>query len=188
VSYQAWREFMILAHDYLKLPPAPFVRPDSVVEREVCTPSGKLATDLCPRHLRQKALFAAETLQEPNPIALKDDWWQPSAGGVRLVVPPQLQYWGGFGAWAGRAAGGAPAPAAPAAPGARPPAPAVSPTPQPSRPAAAPTLPAAPTATATTSAPSPEATTPPPTQSPVEPASTARPQATRDGAPGPRAQ
>ena len=49
VSWQAWREFMIYAHDYLQLAPQPFVRPDSVVERDVCLPSGKLATPLCPR-------------------------------------------------------------------------------------------------------------------------------------------
>jgi len=73
VSFQAWREFMVYALDYLKLPPEPFVRPDSVVERDVCFPSGKLATALCPRQFRQKGLFPAETLQGPNPIALSDD-------------------------------------------------------------------------------------------------------------------
>jgi membrane peptidoglycan carboxypeptidase len=99
VSWRAWREFMIFAHDYYQLPPAQFQRPDSVVERDICLPSGKLATALCPRQFRQKALFAAETVQGPNPIALVDDWWQP---GGRLVLPPALRNWSGVGGFLGR--------------------------------------------------------------------------------------
>lgn len=111
VSWQAWREFMIYAHDHLQLAPEQFQRPDSVVERDVCLPSGKLATALCPRQFRQKALFAAETLQEPQPIALSDDWWQPNFGSSRLVLPPELRAWSGLGGFLGRMGlGGPPAP------------------------------------------------------------------------------
>jgi hypothetical protein len=38
---------------------------------------------------RYKALFAAEQLEGPKPIALSDDWWQRSGGSVRLVLPPE---------------------------------------------------------------------------------------------------
>ncbi|MEZ4552928.1 MAG: transglycosylase domain-containing protein [Dehalococcoidia bacterium] len=102
VSWQTWREFMAFALDYLELQPEGFARPDSVVERDVCFPSGKLATSLCPRQFRQKGLFAAETLQGPNQIALTDDWWQPGFGGARLVLPTQLQTWSGLGGWLAR--------------------------------------------------------------------------------------
>lgn len=113
VSWQAWRDFMVFAADYLKLPPDQFARPDSVVERDVCFPSGKLATSLCPRQFRQKGLFAAETLQGSNPIALSDDWWQSSFGSARLVLPPQLQAWSGVGSWLARnGLGGSPTPTA----------------------------------------------------------------------------
>jgi len=117
VSWQAWREFMVFALDYLELPPEPFVRPDSVVERDVCFPSGKLATALCPRQFRQKGLFAAETLQGPNQIALTDDWWQSGFGGARLALPPQLQTWSGLGGWLARnGLGGSPSPTPSATP------------------------------------------------------------------------
>lgn len=117
VSWQAWREFMVYALDYLKLPPESFVRPDSVVERDVCFPSGKLATALCPRQFRQKGLFPAETLQGPNQIALTDDWWQAGFGGARLVLPSQLQTWSGLGGWLARnGLGGSPSPTPTATP------------------------------------------------------------------------
>ena len=113
VSYQVWRDFMNFANDYYKFPSQPFARPDSVVEREVCFPSGKLATALCPRQFRQKALFPAETLQGATPIALSDDWWQSSFGSARLVLPAQLQAWSGLGSWLSRnGLGGSPAPTA----------------------------------------------------------------------------
>ena len=89
VSWRTWQDFMVKAHQHLQLAPQQFERPPTVVEREVCYPSGKLPTDACPTARRYKALFAAEQLDGPNPVALKDDWWQRSGNSVRLVLPPE---------------------------------------------------------------------------------------------------
>jgi membrane peptidoglycan carboxypeptidase len=89
VSWRTWQDFMVKAHEHLQLAPQQFERPATIVEREVCYPSGKLPTDACPTSRRYKALFAAEQLEGPNPVALKDDWWQRSGGSVRLVLPPE---------------------------------------------------------------------------------------------------
>jgi len=111
VSYQIWHDFMLYASDYLQLPPDPFVRPESVVERTVCFPSGKLATSACPTQFRRPSLFAAETVEGPNPVALVDDWWQGGFGASRLVLPPQLRAWSGLGGWLARTGLGGPPPA-----------------------------------------------------------------------------
>jgi membrane peptidoglycan carboxypeptidase len=89
VSWRTWQDFMVKAHQHYQLEPQQFTRPPTVVEREVCYPSGKLPTEACPTSRRYKALFAAEQLEGPKPVALYDDWWQRSGGGVRLVLPPE---------------------------------------------------------------------------------------------------
>ena len=78
ISWRAWRDFMDFALDYLQLPPTEFERPEGVVEREVCWPSGRLPSELCPRINRHTALFAADVLEgDPEELAaLQDDWWQ----------------------------------------------------------------------------------------------------------------
>jgi hypothetical protein len=77
----------------------PFERPPGVVERELCFPSGKLPTDLCPREQRYKGLFAAEVLgptPDRPPEALLDSWWQRIRVDARTGqiaqpgTPPQL--------------------------------------------------------------------------------------------------
>ncbi len=122
VSWRAYRDFMDFALEYLELPPDPFVRPSTVVERELCWPSGKLPTSLCPNSRRYPGLFAMETLAHADEEAreMYDSWWQPaggtpargddddrsrrqaSRGGVRLVLPAEeMRGWSGLGQWAG---------------------------------------------------------------------------------------
>jgi membrane peptidoglycan carboxypeptidase len=97
VSWRTWQDFMVKAHEKLNISPQQFERPSTVVEREVCYPSGKLPTDACPTARRYKALFAAEQLEGPQPVALKDDWWQRTpGGGVRLVLPPEWRSASGY--------------------------------------------------------------------------------------------
>ncbi len=126
VSWRAYRDFMDVAHDYLDLPPDPFVRPSTVVERELCWPSGKLPTEACPEARRYSGLFAQETLarategDENSPMF--DTWWQsvdidvrtgsmatPATppqfveNEVRLVLPEdEIRGWGGLREWASR--------------------------------------------------------------------------------------
>jgi membrane peptidoglycan carboxypeptidase len=132
VSWRTWQDFMVKAHEHYQLPPEQFTRPPTIVEREVCYPSGKLPTDACPAARRYKALFAAEQLEGPKPIALFDDWWQRSGGGVRLVLPPEWRAATPYLARLGIAATCIPAPGArPGDPGACPTAvPAATPPPQ----------------------------------------------------------
>jgi membrane peptidoglycan carboxypeptidase len=107
VSWQVWREFMLAAHERLQLPPQSFVRPPTVVDRQVCAGSGKLPTEACPTGGRTTSIFAAEALQGARPIAQFDDWWQRTPIGLRLVLPPLLQQWTGTGAWVSRLGTGA---------------------------------------------------------------------------------
>lgn len=127
VSLRAWKDFMVQAIEYLDLPPTPFTRPDSVVSREVCWPSGKLPTADCPAANRYSSLYAAEVLPS-GPEGLGDEelaryydtWWQEVSidtrtglrasdntpaqfvsTSVRLVFPEdEVEKWTGVFAWA----------------------------------------------------------------------------------------
>ncbi len=103
VSWQIWKDFMVAAHDRLKLAPQQFVRPSSVVERQVCAGSGKLPTDACPQSGRVNSLFAAEALSGAKPLAQYDDWWHKTPTGLSLTLPPTLMAWQGGTAWASAA-------------------------------------------------------------------------------------
>ena len=79
ISWRTWRDFMIFAHEQLQLPPTRFPqRPGDVVVRELCWPSGRLPTELCPRLNRYTGLFAADVLprNDEELAAVQDSWWQ----------------------------------------------------------------------------------------------------------------
>ncbi len=123
VSLRAWRDYMNEALTYLKKPATQFPRPDGVVSREVCWPSGRLPSENCPQLNRYQALFAASSIsadpkkQAPDAI---DTWWQKikidtrtgaRAGAdtpatfvkeeVRLIFPKdEVARWGGLQEWA----------------------------------------------------------------------------------------
>jgi membrane peptidoglycan carboxypeptidase len=127
VSLRAWKDFMVQAIEHLELPPTPFERPEGVVSREVCWPSGKLPTEACPELNRYTSLYAAEVLPG-GPDGLSDEernrvydtWWKevsvdtrtgliandntPSQfvrTSVRLVLPEEeVEKWSGVYAWA----------------------------------------------------------------------------------------
>lgn len=123
VSLRAWREYMVEALAYLKKPATQFPRPDGVVSREVCWPSGRLPSELCPQANRYQSLFAAAVISsdpKKQPPDLVDSWWQkvrldtrsgqraasdtPAAfvkEEVRLVFPPEeVTKWSGLQEWA----------------------------------------------------------------------------------------
>lgn len=124
VSLPAWREFMQEALAHLALPPKSFERPAGVVSREVCWPSGRLPSELCPQINRYTSLFAEETLPRTaeDLTAAQDTWWQTVAidartgrlagpttpaqyvrNEVRLVFPPdEVEEWDGLRDWAAR--------------------------------------------------------------------------------------
>ena len=78
ISWRTWRDFMIFAHEHLNLPPTRFLRPPGVVERELCWPSGRAPSDLCPRMNRYTGLFAQDALprNEEQVAEMQDSWWQ----------------------------------------------------------------------------------------------------------------
>lgn len=79
VSWRAWRDFMGEAAKAKNYAATPFTKPPGVIERELCFPSGKLPSDLCPTERRYRGLYAAETLgptPDRPPAALFDTWWQ----------------------------------------------------------------------------------------------------------------
>ena len=123
VSWQSWRDFMNQAHTQLELAPEPFVRAEGVVSRELCWPSGKLPSDLCPEERRYTGLYASEILGGGDPPEeLIDDWWrevrvdmrngllaspntplQFVADEVRLVLPEEeIKGWTGMNEWVAR--------------------------------------------------------------------------------------
>jgi len=89
VGWPALRELMLEATRVTGAPPRPFLRPQTVVERQVCSPSGRLPSPSCPQS-RQLSLFSVEAITRPEPEmrALQDTWWQPAGGGsVSLRMP-----------------------------------------------------------------------------------------------------
>ena len=77
-STTVWKQFMVFASAYLELPASPFFDDPSVVEREVCWPSGRLPTDLCPQINRYTSLYASAVLpqDEDDRPDFEDSWWQ----------------------------------------------------------------------------------------------------------------
>ena len=126
ISWPIWRDYMLGALRQLDIPPKPFARPSGIEEREVCWPSGRLPTDLCPTDGRTKALFVTEALtaaNDPTKLArLQDSWWQrvsidtrtgllatPTTPrnfvteGTRLVLPKEeIDGWKGLDEWAAK--------------------------------------------------------------------------------------
>src|SRR5690606_10819811 len=127
VSLRAWKEFMVQAIDHLALEPTQFSRPEGVVSREVCWPSGKLPTSACPAIKRYSSLYAAEVLPggpeglgEEELARMYDTWWQEVSvdrrtglrasdntpaqfvtKDLRLVLPEdEVKKWSGVFAWA----------------------------------------------------------------------------------------
>ena len=78
ISWRTWRDFMVFAHEHLTLPATSFRRPPGVVERELCWPSGRLPSDLCPRLNRYTGLFAEDVLprNQEELAPMVDSWWQ----------------------------------------------------------------------------------------------------------------
>ena len=80
ISWPIWRDYMAGALKQLEIPSKPFPRPQGIEEREVCLPSGRLPTNLCPSEQRGRALFVTEALPpatEKEKLArLQDSWWQ----------------------------------------------------------------------------------------------------------------
>jgi membrane peptidoglycan carboxypeptidase len=90
VGWPALRDLLQFTTNRLQLPREGFTRPPTVVERQVCWPSGRLPSKNCPQSRRYASLFSAEAIVKPpeEMRALEDTWWQPSFGGtVRLVTP-----------------------------------------------------------------------------------------------------
>jgi membrane peptidoglycan carboxypeptidase len=122
-STRLWKNFMMFASDYLELPRTGFSLPPGVVEREVCWPSGRLPSDVCPQINRYISLFGESVLPQNDADLedFEDNWWQtvqidtrtgllaqdntPAAfvaEEVRLVLPEdEIEDWGtGLQAWA----------------------------------------------------------------------------------------
>ena len=59
-----------------------------MVEREVCWPSGKLPTDLCPQMNRYTSFYAAEQIPaDPKDQAkVADTWWQAKTARARPAI------------------------------------------------------------------------------------------------------
>ncbi|MDA0302448.1 MAG: transglycosylase domain-containing protein, partial [Chloroflexi bacterium] len=125
VSLRSWKLWMVEALEELKHSPTAFSRPNGIVEREVCWPSGRIPTDDCPQMNRFTSLYVAEQIpsdpKEQGKVA--DTWWQKIAidtrtgmratpetsptfvlQQVRLVLPAEeAKGWGGLREWAAKA-------------------------------------------------------------------------------------
>ncbi len=116
VSLRSWKLIMSDAIAALKLPSTSFTRPNGVVAKEVCWPSGRLPTEHCPQMNRYTSLYASEQISsDPKQLErISDTWWQKIAidtrtglragkdtpasfvsDQVRLVFPPdEIGGWG----------------------------------------------------------------------------------------------
>ena len=124
IAWPIWRDFMTAALKRLEIPSKPFARPPQGLEqRDLCWPSGRFATNLCPADRIYKGTVASESIPNPNDkekfARLQDTWWQrvvldtrtgylatPETPAtfvrtqVRLVLPQTETEWTGFSAWA----------------------------------------------------------------------------------------
>lgn len=78
ISWRLWHDFMVFAHEHLDLPATQFRKPPGVIERELCWPSGRLPSELCPRFNRYTGLFAEDVLprNQEELATMVDDWWR----------------------------------------------------------------------------------------------------------------
>ena len=96
IAWRAWRDFMEYAHDYYGLEPQNFVQPSGIESRELCWPSGRLPSELCPEIHRYNGLYAFDVLATHDFEELQDTWWQEvaidSRTGLRATpdTPPSL--------------------------------------------------------------------------------------------------
>ncbi len=58
-----WRDIMLEAHGGAHASPAPFQRPDDIVDVEICAPSGMLPSPACPSTRRERFILGAEPKQ-----------------------------------------------------------------------------------------------------------------------------
>jgi membrane peptidoglycan carboxypeptidase len=122
IAWPIWRDFMAGALNHLQIPSKPFNRPPSVEERQLCWPSGKLMTDLCPKDKGYRGLVATEAIptNRDQLAKISDTWWQRIAIDTRtgllatsstpaafvsqeprLVLPKEeVAAWSGLPAWA----------------------------------------------------------------------------------------
>ena len=61
-----WHDLMLEAHGHGLRSPAPFARPEAIVETEICAPSGFLPTDACPSVRREIFIRGTEPQQADN--------------------------------------------------------------------------------------------------------------------------
>jgi membrane peptidoglycan carboxypeptidase len=78
IAWPAWRDFMAAALKTLNIPSKPFERPADVVEKDLCWPSGRLPSALCPTGRIVKGLMATEAIPtDKDKLAkIEDTWWQ----------------------------------------------------------------------------------------------------------------
>ncbi len=120
IAWKAWRDFMEYAHDYYGLEAKNFVQPSGIESRELCWPSGRLPSELCPEIHRYNGLYAFDVLATYDFEELQDTWWQEveidSRNGlratadtppafirreVRLVLPDEeIEEWDNIEEWA----------------------------------------------------------------------------------------
>ncbi len=120
IAWKAWRDFMEYAHDYYGLEAKNFVQPAGIESRELCWPSGRLPSELCPEIHRYNGLYAFDVLATHDLEELQDTWWQEveidSRTGlratedtppafirreVRLVLPDEeIEEWDNIEEWA----------------------------------------------------------------------------------------
>ena len=126
IAWPTWRDFMAGALKTLEIPSKPFDRPQGVVERDLCWPSGRLPTDLCPTGRTYKGLMATDAIptEKDKLEKIQDTWWQkldidsrtgliaaPNTPAIfkttetRLVIPKEeVEAWGsGYQEWAEKA-------------------------------------------------------------------------------------
>lgn len=126
IAWPTWRDFMAGALKTLEIPAKPFDRPQGVVERDLCWPSGRLATDLCPTGRTIKGLMASDAIptEKDKLEKMSDTWWRkldidsrtgliaaPNTPAIfkttetRLVIPKEeVEAWGtGYLEWAEKA-------------------------------------------------------------------------------------
>ncbi len=121
IAWPIWRDYMAASLKQLEIPAKPFPRPATVEERELCWPSGRYLTELCPAARTYKGLIAKEAIPTGDNLKkMQDTWWQKVpidvrtgqlagpgtppvfvSDQVRLVFPKtELEGWTGLREWA----------------------------------------------------------------------------------------
>lgn len=121
IAWPIWRDYMAASLKQLEIPAKPFPRPATVEERDLCWPSGRYPTDLCPTGRIYKGMVAKESIPTGDKLSkMQDTWWQRvpidvrtgqragpgtpavfTSQQVRLVFPQaELEGWTGLREWA----------------------------------------------------------------------------------------